>query len=1288
MKTKLIQLSLMAACIIAAAVSCQKETELPSPGGEAYEIEMLPDLEELKTYLGESSGNPAVFWGTNEYVTMWYNDGSDRFSRSLNESADDKNGKLEGTFRFSVSPAAASSYRFGGYYPSSAVSGPSGSKVVMTLPAIQNATAGNYDPSAFLLVAKPGNGTSLPNPMHITFRRATALNEVTITQVPETVSSVTITAKGYKLAGGRSINLATGESEDSYTDASESVTVRFASAQPAGTLKLLFTSWGLNLPKGGQLRFRVDCPSGKWYKFGITAGTNGLVLAENGLNRLSMSMSGATQRPTKAEAFAEAFASELDTWKNTSGAITDLAGNNPADDAASSTGHYIPHDITITANGTTYTKAQAFYVAATLLRNLWDGKTFFNASLASSPRRCNWAQQSFKEAETFTATTVKADLLTAEDSGHIDRQLSYRTSSSSRAFANFCGDSSNPAGYTDIGDCSLERTNLILARIFRYLLDEEITSGIATALANVPFSASCFEDDGTPETPVTPDPPTPSSTTLKRFAQQFVTCLDVWQNTIGEVDSDGSHFSGSAWTNVHLLPIDPATVNNPGYTRDGNQYDSKYAPFWTATVDGVTYTAAQCWEIALRGIMDLTTTQGADGLQNHTDPNAATFTAGNGKSFSSATISRGSVANLKWGAYPWYEQDEPVTLGGANVNSVGLSFLHKALAWHYVRAVVTNSGNTPLGQIGNFQYFGTAEGKLLLQENGQTYSGYISPMRELLVMARFYKYLLDKNLDSNIYTATKDVRFNYALYETGISLSASSLSFTSAGGSKTVSLNADESWTASSSASWITVTPASGSQGDNQTVTIKASSTASARSGSVTFKSSSGSATLSVSQHGDEIDDETILAMVRTDVQNTAYYKDLFLDGGCELNPGIKENGVVVNGRLPYAMDKTGITNAEYFLSTIDDVNNGYIASDKTLQTNIISGTSTDLNGVLLYPDGEPRFRMIYVFGGHSGPHGTTLGETGRARVNTFYTNGGSYVGSCAGAYLAGRYATGSALAYFNIWKDGNMKGTGISNSSIDIKMVSNVFASYYGPANGVTVTGARHNGGGYMDVNSGPAGTEIIARFMNQTGKNTSSQGFYNQPGVWAYKASKTSGRLVVTGSHPEDAASGDILNLTSSMFKYAWDGSGNAKVKGVLHNGEARAMTKGTSDNQPAYTGIGDLQCHHFVCYLPQAVSSMTIKLAGSGSYNLQLYLKKDSFAFPGSSPDYQSTASGVSKTLTTGALSAGLWYVTVRCATTVTSKEVTTNTSTNKGRYFTYSGSTGVLNGVPYTITASWQ
>lgn len=436
----------------------------------------------------------------------------------------------------------------------------------------------------------------------------------------------------------------------------------------------------------------------------------------------------------------------------------------------------------------------------------------------------------------------------------------------------------------------------------------------------------------------------------------------------------------------------------------------------------------------------------------------------------------------------------------------------------------------------------------------------------------------------------------------------------------------------------------------------------------------------------EELDDAAILKMVKPHL-NTAYYKDIFLDGGCELNPGIKENGVVINGRLPYALKKAEIKTAEYFLSTVNDVGDGYTKGDQAIQKKLFSGTPEDYNGVLLYPDGDPRFRLFYSFGGHSGPHGSSLEASGRANVRNFYTGGGSFVGSCAGAYLAGKYASGRESSYYNIWDEGNMYATGVGNSSIDMEIVSPVLGEYYGPEPFVLVTGVRHNGGGYMDVNRAPAGTEVLARFLHQAGKNSSSEGFYAQPAIWAYKASGSSGRLVVTGSHPEDAASGPILDMTASMFRYAWDGVGFAKVKGVLHSGEKVWMTAHSVENDPDHSMIGDLQCHHFVLYLGQDVSSLELSLNGGEEYNLELYLKKGDFAFPDNNPDYSATVPGGVQSIKTGPLEKGLWHVTVRCASTVTATETIIDKAKNLGRYFVYSGNTDVLNGVPYSLVAKW-
>jgi hypothetical protein len=92
---------------------------------------------------------------------------------------------------------------------------------------------------------------------------------------------------------------------------------------------------------------------------------------------------------------------------------------------------------------------------------------------------------------------------------------------------------------------------------------------------------------------------------------------------------------------------------------------------------------------------------------------------------------------------------------------VDVNFMVKVGAWHVVRSFVQTAGNTsPLGMIGNFQQFGTDAGSLDLDG----YEGLISPMRELMVLMRIYKDLLDNNVNDNVYTAIKDKTYSFDLY--------------------------------------------------------------------------------------------------------------------------------------------------------------------------------------------------------------------------------------------------------------------------------------------------------------------------------------------------------------------------------------------------------------------------------------------------------------------------------------------------------------------------------------------
>ena len=322
---------------------------------------------------------------------------------------------------------------------------------------------------------------------------------------------------------------------------------------------------------------------------------------------------------------------------------------------------------------------------------------------------------------------------------------------------------------------------------------------------------------------------------LRDFAAEFVKGLDVWASTTGNVDADGAHNKygpEGSWENVHFIPIvgDPT---GPYYQNGNNQYDyTLYTP-WVLNVGGTEISSSQAWEIAIRGLMNMCTAEGEAFLDGMTDRNKA-FTAQDGLAMSAAPVSETSPSN-QWGQNPWYEYDNLVRQGDSEVLNVDIDFMLKVGAWHVVRSFIAVGANKPLGKIGNYQEFGSTSNTL----NLGTYEGYISAMRELLVMMRIYKYLLDNNIDSNIYTALQGVMFDVDLYgveQPDIRLKTKSLDFGSAEQTKDATFVAKTEWTASSTASWITVNPTSGIQGEVTIQVTAAANSGDAREGKVIIK--------------------------------------------------------------------------------------------------------------------------------------------------------------------------------------------------------------------------------------------------------------------------------------------------------------------------------------------------------------------------------------------------------------------------------------------------------------------
>lgn len=391
-------------------------------------------------------------------------------------------------------------------------------------------------------------------------------------------------------------------------------------------------------------------------------------------------------------------------------------------------------------------------------------------------------------------------------------------------------------------------------------------------------------------------------------------------------------------------------------------------------------------------------------------------------------------------------------------------------------------------------------------------------------------------------------------------------------------------------------------------------------------------------------------------VPNRSFYKDVFFDCGV---------GLTSRDSLP-AVNMLG-------LSIERGAFNG--SDEAYMQNAIIAGDSTDWNGHLLYPDGQPRFRMIFLDGGSSLTHGSSLGESGRRRIREFVSAGGSYVGTCAGAIIASRGfdENPSVPTYLGLWP-GIYSRTGKANTSSGISIENkSPLLRYYDFGGDKYVANVRHNQGNFPSVM--PEGAEVLARY------DFKDCNAHKKPAVVAYKANETCGRLVLCGSHPEEVVDGERRDLTAGMIRYALDGAGMTVVKGQLANGEPRRMDRQTYERVPEFTRIGDMQSHHFTVEIPNGARDITFRLTGAEGSHMTLAICKDTFAYDDCA-DFRSTVEGSRHEFTLSHMSQGTWYVCVKCLDKPVVKE------NHHGQYYTEYPVEDLLNGVPYTVEVSWK
>ena len=386
--------------------------------------------------------------------------------------------------------------------------------------------------------------------------------------------------------------------------------------------------------------------------------------------------------------------------------------------------------------------------------------------------------------------------------------------------------------------------------------------------------------------------------------------------------------------------------------------------------------------------------------------------------------------------------------------------------------------------------------------------------------------------------------------------------------------------------------------------------------------------------------------------QPEGFYKDIFMNGGVNLSS---------RRSLP-AAESAGFS---YEL---------YAGRDANKQRELIVGNDFDNNGVLLYPDGQPRFRLIYVNGGGATAHGKTLELAGRKVLRQFYNNGGSYSGSCAGSFLSGRNTNTNSmrrLGYLHIFPY-NTLTSGIKKTRLGHVIPHESPLLKYDDFGGdYYVPDIYHNNGNWLSQNliEKMKHVEVLATYDLPKNK------VHDGAAIWAYKKDKAAGRIVNIGSHPESSTSGEKLQITEACFRYAIDGVGTPVLKGKLKPNEERYMNKRTSDNDPNYTRIGDLQYHHFSFEIAESNTNIRVELQGEESVDFSIYLKKGAPAF-NSNADHAATGPGNTKTIIKQ-LTPGKWFVGVECKTTVKSE-----LDGCRG-FFNYSGRLSVLNGAAYKI-----
>ncbi|CAM2010438.1 pre-peptidase C-terminal domain-containing protein [Acanthopleuribacter pedis] len=357
-----------------------------------------------------------------------------------------------------------------------------------------------------------------------------------------------------------------------------------------------------------------------------------------------------------------------------------------------------------------------------------------------------------------------------------------------------------------------------------------------------------------------------------------------------------------------------------------------------------------------------------------------------------------------------------------------------------------------------------------------------------------------------------------------------------------------------------------------------------------------------------------------------------------------------------------------------DVVSGGSSQEDMDRFVALMAGREEDRNGLLLYPDGSPRYRMMTVGGATrengafiGGLQGTLLGGRhpmhphylGVHMVKQFVEGGGGYAGFCAGMQLADNFQlTPVGMQDYLYPQD---------PGPVDSRFIGD-YASDYGD-----IPNVLQWGGTYIHEYERHPGMEEIARMTVAWGNNSDrtmgATWFYTDPN------NLDKGRLLLSGVHPEMNGDPHAVSVVSAMLEATIAGNHEPVLKKELENGVPHDATAETFTHDWTKIKVGDGQYHHYKVMVPAGQRYLRIDLGTLDPFDLHLFLHHDDYAFLGHN-SYELVESGGSKVLVVDNPAQGAWFIGVKGASYPAASYMTTDEGIE------------VLNGIGYTLTATWS